>query len=211
MKQENIYKIAPIFISVFVFCFAIVFYALGWTEPAVAPPGGNVDVPINVGGTGQSKAGGLVLNTGGAANGLIVQNGKVGIGTASPSQKLDVVGQIHATQDICTDAGGGKCLGTIGGGSGPITYVSCEVAITGTDFSGSSEQCAVTVYYDGLTKVFETAEHGDVSWEVCWRDADSSLKHGLVFGPEYSYLGRVANNPTVIGERVGCVMAKVNL
>jgi len=92
MKQENIYKITPIFISVFVFCFAIAFYALGWTEPTVAPPGGTVDVPLNVGNIGQSKAGGLILNTGGAANGLIVQNGKVGIGTTTPAYVLDVRG-----------------------------------------------------------------------------------------------------------------------
>jgi hypothetical protein len=48
----------------------------------------------------------IILNPGG---------GKVGIGTASPAQKLDVAGQIHASGDICTDAGGGKCLSTVSG------------------------------------------------------------------------------------------------
>ena len=37
-------------------------------------------------------------------------------------QKLDVSGKIHATDDICTDAGGGKCLSSAGGGGVIITY-----------------------------------------------------------------------------------------
>jgi len=38
-----------------------------------------------------------MINTGGAANGLIVRYGNVGIGTANPSQKLDVgSGNVYA-------------------------------------------------------------------------------------------------------------------
>jgi len=51
---------------------AISYFVLAWTEPSQAPPGGNVLAPLNVGSAGQSKAGGLILNTGGAATGLIV-------------------------------------------------------------------------------------------------------------------------------------------
>jgi len=39
--------------------------------------------------------------------------GNVGIGTEDPNQKLDVSGEIHATGDICTDQGGGICLGAV--------------------------------------------------------------------------------------------------
>jgi len=46
----------------------------------------------------------------------IFNNGNVGIGTTNPSQKLDVAGQIHATLDVCTDAGGGGCLSAAGVG-----------------------------------------------------------------------------------------------
>lgn len=45
--------------------------------PTTAPPGGNVGAPINVGPNGQTKLGGITLNTSltPAIDGLIVKNG----------------------------------------------------------------------------------------------------------------------------------------
>lgn len=79
---------------------------LGFTEPSSSPPSSNTPAPLHVGSQGQSKAGGLILNTGGAANGLIVDQGNVGIGTQSPTQKLDVAGYIRAATGLCI---GGDC------------------------------------------------------------------------------------------------------
>lgn len=78
-------------------------FVFSFTEPTSTPPLENVSAPLNISSTGQSKAGGLILNTGGAATGLIVQNGNVGIGTLSPSQLLDVAGYIKST---------GVCIGS---------------------------------------------------------------------------------------------------
>lgn len=64
--------------------------AFAWTSAPSNPPSNNVSAPINVSGTAQSKAAGLLLNTGGATNGLLVQYGKVGIGTLTPGYKLQV-------------------------------------------------------------------------------------------------------------------------
>ena len=57
-----------------------------WTEPTQTPPDGNTEAPLTTSSIAQTKVGGLWLNTGGAEVGLIVEKGKVGIGTISPSQ-----------------------------------------------------------------------------------------------------------------------------
>jgi hypothetical protein len=141
MPYSTVSKTISLCLGVLVMIFALGYLVLAWTEPSANPPNNNVNAPINVGNVGQSKSGGVIINTGGAATGLVVDKGNVGIGTlspsnklevmgagnvvfntsgnvgigkTSPSQKLDVSGQIHASGDICTDAGGGKCLSTIG-------------------------------------------------------------------------------------------------
>ena len=70
---------------------------LAWVEPDQMPPGGNIAAPLNTSETGQIKAGGLILNAGGATLGLIVERGLDGIGTDNPQATLDVNGTIRAT------------------------------------------------------------------------------------------------------------------
>ena len=82
-KTKNHWFSLLIIIIVFVFSISSFIYA-AWQEPSLSPPDGNVAAPLNVGNVGQSKMGGLILNTGGASNGLIVQSGNVGIGTLNP-------------------------------------------------------------------------------------------------------------------------------
>lgn len=90
-------KLVPISLGVLGLIFLISFYILAWQEPTQAPPGGNVPAPLHTGAAGQAKAGGLILNTGGASIGLIVQAGDVGIGTTAPGARLDVRGRVNIT------------------------------------------------------------------------------------------------------------------
>lgn len=43
----------------------------------------------------------------------ITKEGAVGINQDNPSKALDVSGEVHASQDICTDTGGGQCLSQV--------------------------------------------------------------------------------------------------
>jgi len=74
-------KIVSVTFGILVLLFVVGFYIFAWQEPSEAPPGGNVPAPLNTGPIGQSKEGGLILNTGDAENGLIIDKGKLCLGT----------------------------------------------------------------------------------------------------------------------------------
>jgi hypothetical protein len=62
-----------------------------WSGPCGSSPTAcNAAGPVDLSSTGQTKVGGLTVNTGGATNGLIVYSGNVGIGTTNPLRKLEV-------------------------------------------------------------------------------------------------------------------------
>lgn len=76
-----------------------------WTSATQLPPNANISAPINNSYWAQSKIGGLLLNTGGAANGLIVQFGRVGLGVIIPSALFHVSDNTSTTDIFKITAG----------------------------------------------------------------------------------------------------------
>jgi hypothetical protein len=93
--SEKVQKFILSTFGVLTMSILVSYLVFAWTEPSQSPPQGNVPAPLNVGPQGQAKEGGLILNTGGAPIGFIVQYGNVGIGTMAPGAKLDVVGDVR--------------------------------------------------------------------------------------------------------------------
>lgn len=74
---------------------------LAWTVPTATPPNWNMAAPINTGSAAQVKDGSLGVNGNFSAGSLIANTlGKVGVGI-TPNYKLDVNGQINASNGLC--------------------------------------------------------------------------------------------------------------
>lgn len=146
----------------------IIVFAAPWADPTAMPPGNNAPEPVNVSNTGQAKSGGLILNTGGAGIGLLLQNGSMGIGDMTPDTglKLDVEGKIGATE-YC-DQNGNNCSPATGGGSGSYTRVSVSGNVRSTLYA----TCPVgsNVVGGGFTTPYNTyAYESYASSDTQWR------------------------------------------
>lgn len=105
-KLNKIVKSLGFIFGVVVLSFSLGYVVLAWTEPSQVPPGCTAgtpgcDAPIHAGSTGQIKTGNLQVNalsTGTlSGNALLVPNGNVGIGTNSPSSKLEIASEAVIT------------------------------------------------------------------------------------------------------------------
>ena len=157
MNHRKILSQTALVIGVILFSAGLQTFAV-FTPPTAPPPQADAYAPLNTGPDAQAKIGGLLLNLGGAQNGLIVQQGNVGIGVANPIKKLEVAGEIVSTGnitssgDICVTGNGGACLTRLvqnltqssglivytqaagcSGGGGVTTNSSCSTASWSVD------------------------------------------------------------------------------
>ncbi len=102
-------KLTPILVTVLL-SLGLQSYA-SFTQPSTSAPNADAYAPLTTSPTAQVKVGGLLLNTGGATNGLIVQSGNSGFGVASPAYRVDVSGDANVTGCYRVN---GTCLSTGG-------------------------------------------------------------------------------------------------
>ncbi len=145
MLKKLLSKISKYLPQILALLFILAFAVYGWTEPGSAPPGGNVDAPVNVGSVSQIKSGALQVNgfrnlgstildnavrigTTTAATNLnvygttTIMNGNVGIGTTIPAAALDLPGGTT-----------GRASLRIRSGVGPTTPNAGDIWSSGND------------------------------------------------------------------------------
>lgn len=81
-----------------------------FTQPTTSVLNAGVFAPLNTGIAGQAKSGGLILNTGGAVNGLVIDNGNVVIGNNYSGGILNVQGATSSPLTIFNQVGSGDVV-----------------------------------------------------------------------------------------------------
>jgi len=154
MKSRLLLPLFAVFLTAAV-SFGVNAFAATFTEPTGSPTSYNAPAPLDTSSNANAKVGGLLLNSGGATNGLLVQYGKVGIGTTNPGYKLDVQGgQINASGGLCI-AGDCKTSWTQSSSDNSDTVDSLHAASfrqfnawQNSHYSGTDGAEYATVFYD---------------------------------------------------------------
>lgn len=129
--------------------FTVSHFIYAWSEPVANPPAGNAPAPLNVSNIGQAKVGGLILNTGGAAVGLVVDKGNVGIGELNPGAKLDVAGVTQTDYLVVNQQNG----------SGEGGEIRLDGSAGNTTWQIDTVGGYIRFHHDGLSS-FEVANNG---------------------------------------------------
>ena len=130
-----------------------------WIQQTGASPGTAYGAIIEKTGASQTNVGGSFSATGATNNyGLIVSNGSVGIGITTPTDKLEVVGNISATTTIAASTLL-IAAGSITDSSGAISFGNENLSTTGTVVGTNIPSPSVT------DKVLTSTGAGTATWQ----------------------------------------------
>ena len=94
MSFTNFQKTIALLGGVLVLSVAVGYVVFAWDGPTQAPPDGNADAPINVGGDAQTKAGDLTVSE------LTTSGGKLYLNTAGSEGDIERVDEIIGENDL---------------------------------------------------------------------------------------------------------------
>ncbi len=171
MKKQDILQAAKIIVLALVIGLgtqALFAIASTWYGPTCMPPGCNTDTPLNVGNLRQEKIGGLVVATGNPTYGFAVLNGNVGIGTVTPTSKLDILG-IAKADDFCL-RDGSECLSDTTGTQALPRVIVCHVKTDSLEGQPSRQhrEIGFSAANCGGTKPTSAYTGMIQSYKVCW-------------------------------------------
>ncbi len=120
-----------------------------WTPPTAPPPQNDVIQPLHTGNVAQTKEAGLVLNSAGAAasHGLIVENGRVGIGNTAVA--MNPQHMLVIDNGLAPGAPGDHSLVRVGNGKGSLYLIHSWPGI------------GANMYYDSLWKFTDDTAWGN--------------------------------------------------
>ncbi|MFA6434582.1 MAG: hypothetical protein WCW52_07800 [Elusimicrobiales bacterium] len=138
----------------------------------IGAAGPNARLDVQGGGNTAASFGLAVRNSNDSYALAVRDDGNVGIGTTVPgADKLMVRGNIHATDDICTDLNGGICLsnhcGIMVTGNNPVCPAGYQIIstywTTTTCNSNGGWTCYLHLGWNGTVPLCESC----VNWEKC--------------------------------------------
>ncbi len=182
MKKQFFSKIVPLTLGVLVMSFLVSAIVMAtWTEPSSAPPGSNVDAPLNVGTDPQTKQGKLTISASGGDAMAIKNGGDIRIYTPDNSGSallyVDNDGEIITPGKLKIDGGlevgGGITLGGVEKTSWPTGGgITCDDCNTQFVNEGQSNSITSAMLVNG------TITYSDTDVSSVQRRVSSSCTEG---------------------------------
>ncbi len=152
-----------------------------WVGPVSSPPNGNTSAPINIGSTSQTKSGAIWSSFFGTTGGGYF-GGSVGVGTTNPTAKLEVAGNIVASDPTASNQVATKGYVDAASGGGGSSYMAVGTTACATGWTNAYTGWAFAVSgssYGGVDGLFCSASQTGWSNVPGYDVAVCSLNGGI--------------------------------